>query len=271
MSAWRGWRVDANSPRPKPNSVTTSGFKDHFSGASHDYQRNRPGYPAALFAFLAAHAPSRHCAWDCATGTGQAALQLARHFEQVIATDGSATQIASAVRAANIDYRVATAEASGIESASIDLVTVAQALHWFDIPRFFAEARRVLKPGGLIAIWSYNLLTIEPAIDAVLAHLYGPLLDGYWPPERKLVEADYRDIEFPFRPLATPAFVMESRWTLAQLLGYLRTWSAVRRYQHERGSDPVAAIAEALRPLWGEAESVKTIHWPMPLRVGISE
>lgn len=246
----------------------SSGFKDHFSGASHDYQRNRPTYPAALFEFLAAHAPAHHCAWDCATGTGQAAHLLARHFERVIATDASATQIASAQRDPRIDFRVATAEASGIERTSVDLLTVAQALHWFDIAAFFAEARRVLKPRGIIAIWSYNLLTIEPAIDAVINHLYGPVLDDYWPAERKLVESDYRDIEFPFTPIATPAFSMESQWTLDQLLGYLRTWSAVRRYQSERGTDPVVATGEALLPLWGERESLRTIHWPMPVRVG---
>lgn len=249
----------------------TSGFKDHFSGASGDYQRSRPSYPEALFQFLAAHAPGRGCAWDCATGTGQAAQRLAGYFDQVIATDGSATQIANAVRDARIDYRVAMAESSGIESASVDLITVAQALHWFDIPAFFREARRVLKPHGVIAIWSYNLLTIEPAIDAVINHLYGPLLDAYWPPERRLVESDYRDIEFPFRQIATPAFAMECHWTLEQLLGYLRTWSAVRRFQHERAIDPVIATGEALLPLWGEQETVRTIRWPMPVRVGINE
>jgi len=249
----------------------TSHFKDHFSGASSDYQRNRPSYPDALFKFLATQAPGRSCAWDCATGTGQAAQGLAHYFDRVIATDGSATQIASALRDPRIDYRVATAEASGLEGASVDLVTVAQALHWFDIPVFFREARRVLKPGGIIAIWSYNLLSIEPAIDAVINHLYGPVLDTYWPPERRLVESDYRDIEFPFRQIATPAFSMESRWTLDQLLGYLRTWSAARRYQSERGIDPVVATAESLLPLWGERHIIKTIHWPMPLRVGINE
>lgn len=249
----------------------TSHFKDHFSGASGDYQRNRPTYSEALFGFLAAQAPSRGCAWDCATGTGQAAQRLAGYFEQVIATDGSATQIANAVRDPRIDYRVATAEASGIDTASVDLLTVAQALHWFDIPAFFHEARRVLKPRGIIAIWSYNLLTIEPAIDAVINHLYGPLLDAYWPPERRLVESDYRDIEFPFRQITTPPFAMESHWTLEQLLGYLRTWSAVRRFQNERGIDPVIATGEALLPLWGEQETVRAIRWPMPLRVGIND
>lgn len=249
----------------------TSYVKDHFSGASNDYRRNRPCYPDALFAFLAAQAPSRECAWDCATGTGQAAHPLAHYFDQVIASDGSATQIASAPSHPRIDYRVATAEASGIDPASVDLITVAQALHWFDIPAFFAEARRVLKPGGLIAVWSYNLLTIEPAIDAVINHLYGAVLDEYWPPERKLVESDYRTIAFPFTPLAAPAFTMETRWTLDQLLGYLGTWSAVRRYRETRGSDPLQATAEALLPLWGAAGTSRTICWPMPLRVGIKE
>lgn len=251
--------------------MATSGFKDHFSGASSDYQRNRPTYPSELFAFLAEQVSGHDCAWDCATGTGQAAQLLARHFIRVIATDASATQIARAVNDPRIDYRVASAEASGLANASIDLLTVAQALHWFDIPAFFREARRVLKLRGIIAVWSYNLLIIEPAIDEVINHLYGPVLDPWWPPERKLVESDYRDIDFPFKRIDTPVFALETRWTLDQLLGYLRTWSAVRRYQNERGSDPVIATGAALLPLWGERDTVRTIRWPMPLRVGVNE
>ena len=251
--------------------MARSGFKDHFSGASLDYQRSRPTYPEALFDFLAAQTPGHDMVWDCATGTGQAAQMLARYFDRVIATDGSATQIANTVHDARIDYRVATAEDSGIESRSADLVTVAQALHWFDIPAFFAEVRRVLKPHGVIAIWSYNLLTIEPGIDAVINHLYGPVLDACWPPERKLVESDYRGIDFPFRTVATPLFAMEAYWTLDQLLAYLRTWSAVRRYQTEHGIDPVIATAEALLPLWGDRHTRRTIRWPMPVRIGLNE
>ncbi len=251
--------------------MTTADFKDHFTGASSDYQRSRPTYPEALFEFLAKQTPGHDRAWDCATGTGQAAQGLARYFEHVIATDGSATQIASATRDPRIDYRIATAEASGIESASVDLITVAQALHWFDIPAFFSEAQRVLKPRGIIAVWSYNLLTIEPAIDAVINHLYGPVLDACWPPERRLVESDYREIEFPFRMISTPAFSMETRWSLDQLLSYLRTWSAVRRYQSEHGIDPVAAVGEALSPLWGDHDTLRAIRWPMPVHVGVNE
>jgi len=242
-------------------------FKDHFSDASASYRSNRPTYPDSLFTFLASLAPSTQCAWDCATGTGQAAQVLAHHFNRIIATDASNTQIASAEPDAKIDYRVARAEDSGIPSATVDLITVAQALHWFDIPAFFSEAKRVLKPRGILAVWNYNLLTVTPEIDAVVAQLYGPLLDEYWPAERRLVESDYRDIAFPFEAMNTPDFVMQSEWSLYQLLGYLRTWSAVRRYQQARGSDPVAIIEEEIAYLWGEHEQQRTIYWPLKIHV----
>ncbi|MCP4377042.1 MAG: class I SAM-dependent methyltransferase, partial [bacterium] len=209
-------------------------FKDHFSDQSGDYLRYRPSYPGALFAFLAEIPPMQHRAWDCATGSGQAAHGLSTHFERVIATDASAAQIDSAVPAANVHYRVAPAEASGLPDRSVDLVTVAQALHWLDLERFYGEVRRVLKPGGLLAVWSYNLLRTDPAIDAEVDAFYSHTVGPYWPPERRLVESGYRDLPFPFPELDTPPFAMTARWRLEQLLGYLGTWSATKRYRGER-------------------------------------
>jgi SAM-dependent methyltransferase len=242
-------------------------FKDHFSALAGGYAAYRPDYPDALFQFLAEAAPARHCAWDCATGSGQAAAGLAALFERVVATDASAEQIAKARTHSRVHYAVAPAEASGLPEHSVDLITVAQALHWFDLPRFHDEVRRVLRPAGLLAVWTYNLFrTDEPAIDAVIDHLYGDTLDAHWPAERRIVERGYADLVFPFEALATPDFEMQTRWDLAHLLGYLRTWSAVRRYREACGSDPVEHISPALSAAFGKREHV-TIRWPLAVRV----
>ena len=241
-------------------------FKDHFSGHAAEYARFRPRYPEPLFAYLAEISPARDAAWDCATGNGQAAVMLAAQFAKVIATDASEQQIASAELCDNVDYRVAPAEASGIASRSIDVVTVAQALHWFDIPAFFAEATRVLKPRGAIAVWAYNLLTVSPEIDALVHEFYSETTGPYWPPERVIVEAGYRGVDFPFEPIAPPDFAMESSWTADQLFGYLRTWSATKRFIADRGFDPVDALADKVRPLW--TDGTRVVHWPVMMRVG---
>ena len=241
-------------------------FKDHFSPLAQGYARYRPGYPAQLFAWLAEAAPGRTLAWDCATGSGQAALGLAPHFDAVVATDASAEQLENAEPHANITYRVAPAEASGIEAGAVDLVTVAQALHWFDLPAFYAEVERVLRPGGMLAVWTYNLLSVSPGIDAVVNPFCDETLADYWPAERRHVQVGYRDLAFPFAEVAAPAFAMTADWTLEQLIGYLRTWSAVRRYREREGEDPVAAVEAALQPLWGEG--ARRIAWPLTLRAG---
>jgi ubiquinone/menaquinone biosynthesis C-methylase UbiE len=242
-------------------------FKDHFSGHAGDYRRFRPDYPPELFVWLAQQAPAPQQAWDCATGSGQAACALAQHFAHVIATDASAQQIENAHACDKVSYAVASAEASGLEPDSIDLVTVAQALHWFDLPRFYAEATRVLRPGGLVAAWTYNLFRLDPEVDALVDRLYAETLGGYWPFERRLVEQGYRDLPFPFVPLASPVFHMTTQWSLEHLLGYLGTWSAVRRYREMRRADPVAAIASQLAAAWGD-EPQREVRWPLALRVG---
>lgn len=243
-------------------------FPDHFSTLAGGYARHRPGYPDALFTWLAAQAPARERAWDCATGSGQAAVGLAAHFAAVAATDASAAQIEAATAHPRVRYGVAPAEASGLAGGSVSLVTAAQALHWFDLPRFHAEARRVLVPGGVIAVWSYNLLTVTPAVDAVVNRLYGEALAGYWPAERHHVESGYRTLPFPFEPVEPPPFAMTARWSLADLTGYLRTWSAVDRCRGATGRDPVAAVERALAAAWGPAERTYEVRWPLALRVG---
>ena len=239
-------------------------FKDHFSTQSAGYARHRPHYPAALFAYLAGLGGKR-LAWDCATGNGQAALALAAYFERVVATDASRAQIDAATEHPAVRYRVATAEESGLDDDSADLVTVAQALHWFDTERFFAEASRVLVPGGVVAAWCYELCTVSPRCDAVVRRLYGDIVGPFWPQERRLIEQGYAGIEFPGTALSPPAFEMKMPWTVDDMLGYLRTWSSCQRYEREHGEDPVDLVEDELRRAWGAAP--RTVRWPLTVRV----
>ncbi len=239
-------------------------FKDHFSTQSAGYARHRPHYPAELFAYLAGLA-GRRLAWDCATGNGQAAIALAGHFERVVATDASQAQIDAAIAHPAVSYRVAKAEASGLEDDSVDLVTVGQALHWFDTPRFFAEASRVLVAGGIVAAWCYELCSVSPACDSAVEHLYTGIVGPFWPKERRLIEERYAGIEFPGIELVPPAFEMKSQWTVDDMLGYLRTWSACQRYRRERGEDPVGLIDDELRRAWGTAP--RKVRWPLTARI----
>ena len=243
-------------------------FKDYFSKQAVDYAKYRPRYPVELFEYLARVAPGRERAWDCATGNGQAALGLARFFKQVIATDASNSQLESAARLENVEYRIAKAEQTDIESRSVDLVTVAQALHWLNLEEFYREARRVLKDGGVIAVWSYNLLSISPEIEAVIRTFYVETVGPYWPPERRLVENGYSSIAFPFEDLKPPPFHMNARLSLPDLLGYLRTWSATQRFIKDKGFDPVEDVTGKLSALWGEPEKELEVRWPLSLRVG---
>lgn len=245
-----------------------SGFKDHFSSASNRYAAYRPDYPPALFAWLAGLCATHDLACDCATGSGQAALGLAPHFRRVVATDASAEQVRHAQPHPAIDYRVAPAEASGLPDRSVDLVTVAQAAHWFDLPRFYAEIGRVLKPGGVLALWGYGRMVLPGELDEPFLRFYAGTVGPYWPPERKLIDDAYRSLTFPFEAIAAPAFFIEVEWTLPRLLDYLSTWSAVKRYEAALGHDPLPALRAELEPLWGEANTARKLQWPLFLRVG---
>ena len=245
-----------------------AGWKDHFSHASGDYRRWRPGYPRELFAWLAWQSPAKDLAWDCATGSGQAAGELSAFFARVVATDASASQIAEAEPHERVEYAVAPAERSPLADAAADLVTVAQALHWFDIERFHAEARRVLKPRGIIAEWGYQLAEITPEIDERVRWFAGVTVGPYWPPERALIDAAYADIPFPFEVVAAPPFAMHASWSLEHFLAYLGTWSSVAGYRKANGTDPVPALGEELSSMWGGG--ARDVHWPLQLRVGRS-
>lgn len=240
-------------------------FKDHFSGHAASYAASRPYYPAELFSHLAGLCAERTRAWDCATGNGQAAHSLTRHFDAVVASDASTEQILAAPLHPQIEYRVAPAENSGLDADSVDLITVAQALHWFDIERFFAEVNNVLRPGGILAYWCYGLCSVERGCDEILRSMY-EFVDEHWPAERIIVEQGYRDIEPPLPVVDTPEFPMRAEWSADQLLDYIRTWSACQRFKRSVGKDPLEDFAESLRERWGPG--ARTVHWPLYLTVG---
>ena len=244
-------------------------FKDHFSGHADSYREARPTYPAELFEWLAQQAPDTSFAWDAGCGNGQASVPLAKFFRRVLGTDPSATQIAEAEPRANVEYRVEPAEQCSVPDAGASAVTCAQALHWFDHPRFYAEVKRVLKPGGIFAAWTYaDCSTGEAPIDRVKDHLYVDLTGAYWPPERVYVDAGYQTLPFPFVEIAAPPFAMVARWNAAQFLAYLRTWSASQRFLKAKGVDPVALVEADLRAAWGDPARVREVRWKFFVRAG---
>ena len=240
---------------------------DHFSTQSAAYAQFRPRYPAALFDWLAALVDGRQAAWDCACGSGQATDELAARFAHVTGTDLSAAQLAHAPSLPNVTWRVAQAEDSGLEAGSVDLITVAQALHWFDLPRFWTEARRVLRRGGVLAVWSYGVFQVdEPRIEAVCAHFYEHVVGGFWPPERRIVEAGYASLQFPFQEIAAPEFEMQVEWSLDELLGYVSSWSATTRCTQHHGCSPIPELRQQLAPLWRQERI--GVRWPLSIRAG---
>ncbi|MNP34389.1 Methyltransferase domain protein [compost metagenome] len=185
----------------------------------------------------------------------------------MIATDVNAEQLDKAPREANIDYRCEPAESTSLDAGSIDLTLVAQALHWFDVERFYTEVRRVSRPGALLAVVSYNVLTIEPGLDALVRHLYEDVVGPYWAEERRHVENGYANLPFPFERLATPPFALETQWNLQRLLGYLQSWSAVASYQSATGTDPVEQLRPEFERAWGEVET-RAMSWPLTINLG---
>ena len=192
---------------------------------------------------------------------------MASGFDRVIATDASEKQIANAQAHEIVEYRVAPAENSGVGSKTIDLIMVAQALHWFDLDRFYAEARRVLKPDGVLTASAYNLLHIEPAIDDVVNRYYYDVVGPFWPPERRLVE-QFADLPFPFQEIDPPKFEMTASWDLDHLVGYVRTWSSTQRFIAAKGEDPIEQIADDLRGAWGQPGQTRSVSWPLIVRIG---
>lgn len=241
---------------------------DHFSQQADLYAKFRPTYPASMYDWLFSLVSEFQCAWDCGTGNGQVANLLANHFEAVEATDISEKQLSQAVQRKNIQYQVSKAEESPFVAESFDLITVAQALHWFDHPPFFEEVNRVLKPGGILAVWGYDLIRIHPEIDRLVDHYYTEVIGPYWAPERKHVDQQYSQIEFPYPTIAPPTdFAIEVTWTLSEFEGYLNTWSSLQSYLREHSENPVdPLIAEIGKSgLWQEK---RTVQFPIFIKAG---
>lgn len=243
-------------------------FKDHFSSRSADYARFRPTYPLALAAYLGALAPSRELALDCGCGAGQLSVLLGDVFDQVAATDASAQQIENAKPHPNVIYRAAPAETSGLADQSADLITVAQAAHWFDLDVFYTEVRRILKPGGVIALITYGVTVTDGPAGEALSDFYTNIIGPYWPPERRHVEEGYRGLPFPFDEFEAEPLAMRADWTLDQLLGYVDTWSAVRGAEKALGRAPYEEFATRLAACWGDPDTPHEIRWPLSFRLG---
>lgn len=239
-----------------------------FGARAGAYASFRPQYPAALFDWLAGQCAEQQRALDIACGNGQASAPLRQHFAQVLACDASIEQLRAAETPAGITLFAANAEAQPLSSTSLDLIVVAQALHWFATPVFFAEVTRLLKPGGIFGAWCYGLMRINSPVDELIDNFYRGTLDGYWPPGRASVDAGYRDIQAPFPRLDAPVFAIQAHWNFTQLTGYLRTWSAVQHWERQQGRDPVSELEPALLRAWGDIKQPRFVRWPLHLLVG---
>jgi len=249
--------------------MTETKFKDYFSAGAAQYAEFGPKYPAALFDFVAARPERRGTVWDCATGNGQAAVPLAERFERVIATDASAEQIAHATPHERVEYGVGLADASGLAAGSVDMVTVAQVLHWFPIDRFFAEVRRVVAPGGALAVWCYTRPVLADDLDTALLDFYKGTCGPHWSPERSLVDEGYVGIDFPIDEVSAPPLYIEAHQTLEEFGGYLRTWSAVKKLAAAKGRDPVVDVEDNFRPAWSEGDDGRRlVRWPIVVHAG---
>ncbi len=243
-------------------------WKDNFSQQAAAYAQYRPQYPQTLYQLLQRIIKHHRLAWDCGTGNGQVATQLAIFFDKVIATDASTPQLAVAQSLPNLEYRLATAENSGLPSHSVDLITVAQAIHWFNIEAFYREVYRVARDEAIVAIWGYGLLTVSPAIDEIIRELYTNTLGQYWDPARKHLDDAYQNIPFPFQIIPTPRFKMQLLWSLPELIGYLNTWSSVQKFITANNSNPVTLIEPTLQRMWDKHSILKPIAWDIYLKVG---
>ncbi|HEX9393185.1 MAG TPA: class I SAM-dependent methyltransferase [Gemmatimonadales bacterium] len=217
---------------------------------------------------LAGLAPGRALAWDAGCGSGQLSLLLAQRFDRVIATDASAEQIAHAPAHPKVEYRCAPAEVSGLADGIADLAVAAQAAHWFDLPGYYAEVRRVARPGAVVALVSYGNVRADATVGPLIDQFYSEALGPLWPPERRVVEDGYRSLPFPFAELATPPFEIRVDWTLTDMLGYVDTWSAVRAMERVEGRAPIVAFGSKLARAWGDAQTARPVRWPLSLRVG---
>jgi len=242
-----------------------------FSAVSAEYASARPLYPSQLFEWLASTVKRRDTAWDAATGSGQAALGLADHFSHVVATDLSPAQLQHAKQHPRIEYRVASAEESGLAGQSVDLVVAAAAIHWFDLDQFTMEAGRVLRPGGVLAAWTYHVAHVGPPLDRVLLPFYKDVVGPYFATGARMVDSRYEGLTLPGKTLHPPALRASMRWSADEVLRFVRTWSGVQSYMTATKRDPVAEIATAVREVFGGENSVQEVSWPLYIRAARQE
>ncbi|NUL81915.1 MAG: class I SAM-dependent methyltransferase [Armatimonadetes bacterium] len=239
-----------------------------FGAWADQYAAFRPRYPVGLFDFIADQAPGRRLAWDCATGNGQAAIDLAERFERVCATDKSEEQISRATAHSRIDYSVQAAEATDFPNACFDAICAAQAVHWFDVERFYAEAVRVARPGAVIGIWGYTDFNVSPAFDSAFRERVLEPVKGDWAGGVRLLTNGYRDIPFPFERIETPPFSIEVTWDLPRLMAYVNTWSGVRRYVERTGIGLLSEVYPLLAAEWGDPATPRPIAMPLYAMMG---
>jgi hypothetical protein len=240
--------------------------KDLFSANANQYAAFRPDYPNELFDFIFSQVKNFSTAWDCATGNGQAAKMLSLKFAQVLATDISENQMENGFRAPNIIYSVSPAEKSSFPDQIFDLITVAQAAHWFKLDLFYDEVRRVAKPGCVMSLWGYGLLSVNPDFDWQLKDFYKNVVGPYWDPERRLIDESYTTIPFPFQEISCPLFSFTKQWSIAHLEGYLNTWSATQKYIAAMNSNPVTKFIADNANAFGEG--FQEIKFPLFIRLG---
>jgi SAM-dependent methyltransferase len=243
-------------------------FQDHFSEQAKQYAKHRPRYPKEIYDYLTSLASSKQLAWDAGTGSGQVAVALTGYFQQVIATDASTDQIENAFQHEQIDYRIEPAEKTSIKSKSIDLVTVGTAVHWFELEAFYKEVQRVCKPNAVVAVWVYNLPTIEANVDKILDRFTNVILKPCWPERLHYLFEQYRTLPFPFEEITPPKFTMETKWNLDDLIGFLSSWSAIPIYLRAEGVHPLDKILNELKESWGDLSQQKLVKWPLYFRIG---
>jgi SAM-dependent methyltransferase len=242
-------------------------MKDNFSIQSDKYAKFRPGYPDEFFTYLNDLVPHKRIAWDCGTGNGQVAVELAKTFDRVLATDISASQIANACKSKNIIYSIQPAENTDFSAHQFDLVTVAQAIHWFDIENFYKEVRRTVKQQGVVCVMGYGRIQVSKQIDNIVTDFYQNVIGTYWDMERRYIDENYESVPFPFQQIPAPAFEIRLQWSFDHLIGYLNTWSAVKHFIGKNGYNPINTLEAQIRELWGYV-TIREVKFPMLLRIG---
>lgn len=242
-------------------------MKDNFSTQAAEYAIYRPTYPQELYDYLFSLVKYKDNAWDCATGNGQVARILAKHFQSVYATDISEKQLSQALKLPNIIYQVESSDKANVPNDSFDLITVAQAIHWFNFDAFYAEVKRTLKTDGLLAVIGYGLMFIDKKVDQAIFKLYEDILGKYWDNERRYIEEGYKTIPFPFEEIVAPHFQIKTSWNFNQMIGYLNTWSSLQHYKKANDRNPLEYMFTELKEAWGD-DAVKDVHFPILLRIG---